>query len=180
MLTGPEYQNTSTLPISQLGSRSTQVGCGAAAPVWTLQHLSHFQALWSTGSTAQMWGTLTTQCPTRGTRISMLNIRSVILHHKINNGASVAFRSEHESSLILQLFQALAQQAKGVKFVGRLASYKYFNMDQAILNALEFFDTDIKTLNWSGNSEWSPVLCCSSLSKFDVWLFCKLSINIKD
>ena len=25
-------------------------------------------------------------------------------------------------------------------FVGRLASYKYFNMDQAILNALEMFD----------------------------------------
>ena len=83
MLTGPEYQNTSTLPISQLGSRSTQVGCGAAAPVWTIQHLSHFQALWSTGSTALMWGILTTQCPTRGTRISMLNIRSVILHYKI-------------------------------------------------------------------------------------------------
>ena len=83
----------------------------------------------------------------------MLNIRSVILHHKIKNGASVAFRSEHESPFILQLLQALAQQAKGVKFVGRLASYKYFNMDQAILNALEFFDTDIKTLNWSGNSE---------------------------
>jgi len=27
-----------------------------------------------------------------------------------------------------------------VAFVGRLASYKYFNMDQAILNALEMFD----------------------------------------
>ena len=26
-------------------------------------------------------------------------------------------------------------------FVGRLASYKYFNMDQAILNALEMFDS---------------------------------------
>ena len=25
-------------------------------------------------------------------------------------------------------------------FVGRLASYKYFNMDQAILNALEMYD----------------------------------------
>lgn len=50
-------------------------------------------------------------------------------------------------------YQALAQQAKGVKFVGRLASYKYFNMDQAILNALEFFDSDIKNLNWSGGSE---------------------------
>ena len=24
--------------------------------------------------------------------------------------------------------------------IGRLASYKYFNMDQAILNALELFD----------------------------------------
>merc|ERR1711894_553652 len=50
-------------------------------------------------------------------------------------------------------YQALAQQAKGVKFVGRLASYKYFNMDQAILNALEFFDSDIKNLNWSEGSE---------------------------
>ena len=31
-------------------------------------------------------------------------------------------------------------QEPGVTFVGRLASYKYFNMDQAILNALELFD----------------------------------------
>ena len=37
-------------------------------------------------------------------------------------------------------YQALAQQEQGVTFVGRLASYKYFNMDQAILNALELFD----------------------------------------
>ena len=34
----------------------------------------------------------------------------------------------------------MAKAEKGVKFVGRLASYKYFNMDQAILNALELFD----------------------------------------
>jgi hypothetical protein len=26
--------------------------------------------------------------------------------------------------------------------VGRLANYKYFNMDEAILNALELFDKD--------------------------------------
>ena len=37
-------------------------------------------------------------------------------------------------------YQALAEQEKGVTFVGRLASYKYFNMDQAIKNALELFD----------------------------------------
>ncbi len=37
-------------------------------------------------------------------------------------------------------YQALASEEKDVCFVGRLASYKYFNMDQAILNALEMFD----------------------------------------
>lgn len=37
-------------------------------------------------------------------------------------------------------YQALAEKEAGVTFVGRLASYKYFNMDQAILNALELFD----------------------------------------
>ena len=40
-------------------------------------------------------------------------------------------------------FQALAEKeerARGVHFVGRLANYKYFNMDAAILNALEYYD----------------------------------------
>ena len=36
---------------------------------------------------------------------------------------------------------ALQEEQKGVYFIGRLANYKYFNMDQAILNALEMFDT---------------------------------------
>ena len=43
----------------------------------------------------------------------------------------------------------MSKKEPGVKFVGRLASYKYFNMDQAILNALEFFDSDIQTLRWT-------------------------------
>merc|ERR1711990_959216 len=33
------------------------------------------------------------------------------------------------------------EKESDVCFVGRLASYKYFNMDQAILNALEMFDS---------------------------------------
>ena len=37
-------------------------------------------------------------------------------------------------------YAELAEKEEGVCFVGRLASYKYFNMDQAILNALEMFD----------------------------------------
>lgn len=35
----------------------------------------------------------------------------------------------------------MASNEPGVCFVGRLASYKYFNMDQAILTSLEMFDT---------------------------------------
>jgi len=50
--------------------------------------------------------------------------------------------NQRNRDLYLQ-YQNLAQKEPGVKFVGRLASYKYFNMDQAILNALEFFDTEI-------------------------------------
>jgi len=41
---------------------------------------------------------------------------------------------------LYEKYRALAEAEPGVAFVGRLASYKYFNMDQAILNALEMFD----------------------------------------
>ena len=39
-------------------------------------------------------------------------------------------------------YQEMAEKEEGVRFVGRLANYKYFNMDQAILNALEVVDQD--------------------------------------
>ncbi|MDO8583096.1 MAG: UDP-galactopyranose mutase [bacterium] len=35
--------------------------------------------------------------------------------------------------------QAILEEKKGVHFVGRLANYKYFNMDQAFANALSLF-----------------------------------------
>ncbi len=41
---------------------------------------------------------------------------------------------------------AEAEEKKGVYFVGRLANYKYFNMDQAIENALCVFDKVYPTL----------------------------------
>ena len=41
---------------------------------------------------------------------------------------------------LYQKYQKLSLQEKNVLFVGRLASYKYFNMDQAILAALEMYD----------------------------------------
>ena len=45
-----------------------------------------------------------------------------------------------ENNALYEKYRQLAEAEKGVAFVGRLASYKYFNMDQAILNALEMFD----------------------------------------
>ena len=39
-------------------------------------------------------------------------------------------------------YQRMAAQERGVGFVGLLANYKYFNMDESILNTLELFDAD--------------------------------------
>ena len=41
---------------------------------------------------------------------------------------------------LYEKYRDMAAKEPGVVFVGRLASYKYFNMDQAFLNALETFD----------------------------------------
>lgn len=44
---------------------------------------------------------------------------------------------------------AIEEESKNVFFVGRLANYKYFNMDEAILNGLSFFkDVLVKKLNY--------------------------------
>ena len=41
---------------------------------------------------------------------------------------------------LYEKYKEMASKESKVCFVGRLASYKYFNMDQAFLNALEMFD----------------------------------------
>ena len=48
-----------------------------------------------------------------------------------------------ENQALYAKYQALAEQEQGVTFVGRLANYKYFNMDQTILNALQLFNQQI-------------------------------------
>jgi UDP-galactopyranose mutase len=47
-----------------------------------------------------------------------------------------------ENKALYAKYQDLAGKEEGVSFVGRLANYKYFNMDEAILNALKIFDND--------------------------------------
>ena len=40
---------------------------------------------------------------------------------------------------LYEKYKKMAEKEENVYFVGRLANYKYFNMDQAIKNSLDFF-----------------------------------------
>ncbi len=41
---------------------------------------------------------------------------------------------------LYEKYKELANKEKNIHFIGRLANYKYFNMDQAIKNALEYYN----------------------------------------
>lgn len=41
---------------------------------------------------------------------------------------------------LYEKYKKLSEQEKNVHFIGRLANYKYFNMDQAIKNSLDFYN----------------------------------------
>jgi UDP-galactopyranose mutase len=45
-----------------------------------------------------------------------------------------------ENAAVYKRYQALADQTPGVEFVGRLATYRYYNMDQVVAQALSVFD----------------------------------------
>jgi UDP-galactopyranose mutase len=45
-----------------------------------------------------------------------------------------------ENDALYKRYQALAARAEGVWFVGRLATYRYYNMDQVVAQALAVFD----------------------------------------
>ena len=46
---------------------------------------------------------------------------------------------------VYEKYRQLSAKDTNVIFLGRLASYKYFNMDQAILNSLQCFDNLVAT-----------------------------------
>jgi UDP-galactopyranose mutase len=45
----------------------------------------------------------------------------------------------NENKILYEKYKSLAANKTNVHFVGRLASYKYFNMDQAIRNAIDYY-----------------------------------------
>lgn len=68
---------------------------------------------------------------------------TVFFFERSNNGGEPYYPVPNERNQALyKKYQTMAKQEKEVSFVGRLANYKYFNMDQSIKNALDLFDQD--------------------------------------
>jgi UDP-galactopyranose mutase len=50
-----------------------------------------------------------------------------------------------ESQTLAERYRALAAQEENVTFVGRLAQYRYLNMDQVVAGALHTFETTLSS-----------------------------------
>tara|TARA_Y100000741_G_scaffold363200_1_gene350883 strand:+ start:1350 stop:2468 length:1119 start_codon:yes stop_codon:yes gene_type:complete len=76
------------------------------------------------------------------------SLHSLIVTEKTNDHGEPYYPVPNERNLNLyEKYKKLAEEEekeKNVYFVGRLANYKYFNMDQAIENALKFFKEKLK------------------------------------
>ena len=72
---------------------------------------------------------------------------TIIVSENTNDVGEPYYPVPNKKNLDLyEKYKALAkeEESKNIFFVGRLANYKYFNMDEAILNALNFFEDVIK------------------------------------
>jgi UDP-galactopyranose mutase len=72
---------------------------------------------------------------------------TIIVSENTNDVGEPYYPVPNKKNLDLyEKYKALAkeEESKNIFFVGRLANYKYFNMDEAILNSLNFFEDVIK------------------------------------
>jgi len=71
---------------------------------------------------------------------------TIIVSEKTNDSGEPYYPVPNKKNLELyENYKLLAknEESKNIYFVGRLANYKYFNMDEAILNSLNFFNDTI-------------------------------------
>jgi UDP-galactopyranose mutase len=69
---------------------------------------------------------------------------TIVKEYPIKEGEPYYPVPTEKNKLLYEEYRKLAVQEEknNVYFIGRLANYKYFNMDEAILNALEFFEAE--------------------------------------
>lgn len=66
---------------------------------------------------------------------------SIVKEYTVDEGDPYYPVPNEKNQLIYEKYKAKADQLMDVYFVGRLANYKYFNMDQAFKNALDLYKT---------------------------------------
>ncbi|MBA5245691.1 UDP-galactopyranose mutase [Marnyiella aurantia] len=66
---------------------------------------------------------------------------SIVKEYTVDEGDPYYPVPNEKNQLIYEKYKAKADQLTDVYFVGRLANYKYFNMDQAFKNALDLYKT---------------------------------------
>jgi UDP-galactopyranose mutase len=69
----------------------------------------------------------------------------LFLEHSKDHGEPYYPVPNPENKALFLKYKEMADKEVGVSFVGRLANYKYFNMDQTIENALTLFEDDTGT-----------------------------------
>ena len=73
--------------------------------------------------------------------------KTIIVSETTSNIGEPYYPVPNEKNLNLyKKYKDLSLKEENVHFVGRLANHKYFNMDQAIDNALSFFENDLLTI----------------------------------
>ena len=65
---------------------------------------------------------------------------SIVKEYTVDTGEPYYPVPNEKNQKVYDLYKAEAEKLKDVYFVGRLANYKYFNMDQAFKNALDLFE----------------------------------------
>jgi len=81
---------------------------------------------------------------------------TIIVSEKTNDIGEPYYPVPNKKNLELyEKYKILAEneEKKNIFFVGRLANYKYFNMDEAILNSLNFFKNVIQKNNETKNDD---------------------------
>jgi UDP-galactopyranose mutase len=82
---------------------------------------------------------------------------TVVKEYTIDEGEPYYPVPNPKNQQIYDRYKAEAEKLTDVYFVGRLANYKYFNMDQAFKNALELFYT-LENLNIAGKAKFKTAV----------------------
>lgn len=64
---------------------------------------------------------------------------TIVKEYTCDNGDPYYPVLNEKNMKLYEIYKTLAEKESNIHFVGRLANYKYFNMDQAIKNALDYF-----------------------------------------